>query len=93
MKNSRLKEYLKSFNDGTHFSEEEIENIYVKLINSSNKNISNRQHVKNIRNTQRELKEGLCPRCGGKLISKSGKYGPFFGCENYPKCKFILKKR
>lgn len=29
-----------------------------------------------------------CPQCGGNLLERSGKYGPFFGCTNYPKCKF-----
>lgn len=32
-----------------------------------------------------------CPRCGGNLIEKSGKYGKFFGCSNYPKCNFTKK--
>ena len=38
-----------------------------------------------------ELKNGIdnaCPCCGGKLIYKNGKYGEFFGCSNYPNCKF-----
>ena len=30
-----------------------------------------------------------CPECGGRLIYKKGKYGPFLGCSNYPKCKYI----
>lgn len=25
----------------------------------------------------------ICPKCGGRLIKKSGKYGEFFGCSNY----------
>jgi len=33
----------------------------------------------------------ICPQCGGSLVKRSGKYGPFFGCQNYPKCKFIQK--
>ena len=36
-----------------------------------------------------ELNNGICPRCGEKLIKKVGKYGEFLGCSNYPKCKFI----
>lgn len=32
-----------------------------------------------------------CPKCGGNLIEKSGKYGKFFGCSNYPKCNFTKK--
>jgi DNA helicase-4 len=31
-----------------------------------------------------------CPRCGhGRLIAHEGKYGEFWGCSNYPKCKYI----
>ena len=30
-----------------------------------------------------------CPKCGGDLIYKQGRYGKFIGCSNYPKCKHI----
>lgn len=29
-----------------------------------------------------------CPRCGGTLKLRNGKNGKFFGCSNYPKCRF-----
>lgn len=32
-----------------------------------------------------------CPECGGKLVKRNGKYGEFYGCENYPSCKFTCK--
>jgi DNA topoisomerase-1 len=32
-----------------------------------------------------------CPRCGGSLLEKYGKYGKFFGCSNFPKCRFVKK--
>lgn len=32
--------------------------------------------------------EQICQRCGGKLILRSGKRGKFWGCENFPKCRF-----
>jgi len=32
-----------------------------------------------------------CPQCGGNLIERSGKYGKFYGCSNFPKCKFTKK--
>lgn len=35
--------------------------------------------------------ENKCPQCEGFLVRRIGKYGPFFGCKNYPKCKFIKK--
>ncbi len=29
-----------------------------------------------------------CEKCGGNLIIRNGKYGSFYACENFPKCKF-----
>ncbi|AIJ06319.1 DNA topoisomerase I [Methanocaldococcus bathoardescens] len=39
---------------------------------------------------QVEVKEEnrKCPKCGGDLILKKGIYGAFYGCSNYPKCKY-----
>ena len=87
-----LKWYLKSFNDGTNYSIEEMDYIYNKLLNAAS-DISNKEHIKNLRQTQFELQEGICPRCGGQLVERNGKYGKFIGCSNYPKCTFILKKK
>lgn len=41
--------------------------------------------------TERLLSSGICPECGGNLIERRGKYGTFYGCSNYPKCKFTIK--
>ncbi len=30
-----------------------------------------------------------CEKCGGKMVVKRGRYGPFLACSNYPKCKNI----
>lgn len=30
----------------------------------------------------------VCPRCGGKLVERNGKFGSFMGCSNYPRCRF-----
>lgn len=30
----------------------------------------------------------LCPRCGGELIKRNGRFGPFYGCCNYPRCRY-----
>ena len=29
-----------------------------------------------------------CPKCGGILVPRKGKFGSFLGCSNYPKCTF-----
>jgi DNA topoisomerase-1 len=33
-----------------------------------------------------------CPECGSPLVIRSGKYGKFTACSNYPKCKYIKKE-
>ena len=32
-----------------------------------------------------------CPECGNELVIRSGKYGKFVACSNYPECKYIKK--
>lgn len=33
----------------------------------------------------------ICPKCGGQLSVRSGKFGSFLGCSNYPKCRYTNK--
>ena len=84
-----LRDYLKHYNDGTYYTVEEMDKIYNALLAAGSK-MTHREHVKNINKTQKELKKGICPRCGGKLVERNGNYGKFYGCSNYPNCKFTL---
>ena len=83
-----LKSYLSRFNDGTQYSLSEMDCIYQALIAASRDSISHREHIKNVKITQEEIKSNICPRCKGKLILRNGKYGKFYGCSNYPNCTF-----
>lgn len=39
---------------------------------------------------QPEIVEGrTCPKDGGVLVIRTGRYGKFISCKNYPKCKYI----
>lgn len=42
-------------------------------------------------NTSQLSSLGKCPKCGGNLIERKGKFGKFYGCSNYPKCHFTKK--
>lgn len=46
------------------------------------------KHIENIYKMQEHIQQGICPRCGGKLVLRNGKNGRFYGCSNYPNCKF-----
>ena len=46
------------------------------------------KHIEEIKRSQ----EGtVCPFCGGTLVLRKGKYGEFWGCSAYPRCKFTRK--
>ncbi len=76
----------------------QVEQIYERI---SQANLTGTEagdhHVQFVKETiaQKEdaLRQGLCPRCGGSLILRRGKYGSFYGCSNYPKCKFTYNRR
>lgn len=64
------------------------ENVKQKVaskIYSNNLNI--KQNRKN-QNTEEVLPKINCPQCNGILSERYGKYGKFYGCSNYPVCKF-----
>lgn len=35
--------------------------------------------------------ENACPECGGGLIKRKGRYGEFWGCRNFPACRYTRK--
>ncbi|MBN2699169.1 MAG: topoisomerase DNA-binding C4 zinc finger domain-containing protein [Bacteroidales bacterium] len=44
---------------------------------------------------EREQKEKskICPRYGGDLAVRNGRYGKFMGCSNFPECSYRLSFR
>ena len=67
--------------------------IYEVKLKPSRK--THRRHMIGVRSAQihreRAIKNGCCPRCDGQLTLRQSQFGTFYGCSNYPKCKFILK--
>ena len=53
---------------------------------------TDKEHVKEVKQMQRDIAHNICPRCGGELVLRHGTNGDFYGCSNYPKCKFTKKK-
>jgi hypothetical protein len=54
-----------------------------------------KDHVKALKSVQamnaQKVGNNECPKCGGRLVERNGRYGKFKGCGNFPKCRFILK--
>lgn len=88
-------EFLKSTIE--NFSKENTEfDIYTLKEKILSININDKKqrktHVKSIRQKMRNNedleKNMICPKCGGRLLEKSGKCGKFIGCSNYPRCRY-----
>ncbi len=42
--------------------------------------------------TPAEVADFKCELCGGDMVLRTGRYGSFYACANYPKCKFTKQK-
>lgn len=77
-------------------SDVDVEKITNSLIDSNIRDFVRKDtHIRNVKTAQRiqndKISSGICPNCGGKLVLRKGKYGNFYGCSNYPKCKFTMQ--
>ncbi len=43
--------------------------------------------------SQNHQRVKICPRCGSVMRMRSGRYGEFWGCSGYPKCKYTENSR
>lgn len=71
-------------------------NEVYKIIKNSNilekkKRNEHIKYAKEIKNSKEINNKNTCPKCGGTLVKRNGKYGEFIGCSNYPKCNFTRK--
>ena len=67
----------------TKYIHEEIVSIAERLEKLTNKSeVEKQQHIENLKTK--------CPFCGNELVLRKGKYGCFWGCSTYPKCRGIV---
>ena len=54
--------------------------------------VGDKAHIRNVYAAKQryndKIASGICPQCGGTLVLRNGKYGRFYGCNNYPRCRF-----
>lgn len=76
-----------------NLSFDQIDSIILKITESNiqDKDI-NKKHIQNIYKQMYEKNQKvnslICPKCGGSLVIRNGPYGSFYGCSNYPNCRF-----
>ncbi len=90
-RNYTIVERIRSYKDTIIYDVDGLESV-LNNNNIKNKNIRNR-HNKNIRINIADKDRNKCPRCGGDLVLRTGKYGAFYGCSKYPKCRYIRNNK
>ena len=87
--------YIKCFKEAC-LSQARAREIYNTLLSA---NVTDREarkrHITSVKFLQARRNTAVanrkCPLCGGNLVMREGRYGSFYGCSNYPNCKYILK--
>ena len=62
--------------------------MYYSVKNENQKQEHILKVKQDIANKESLVEKGICPKCGGMLIHRQGKYGEFISCINYPSCRF-----
>ena len=78
------------------FSEEQKQRIYQYIMDHQYSGKEKRQEhvesIKDMKKVQEEMKkQKICPYCKTALVLRKGRYGDFYGCSNFPKCKYTQK--
>lgn len=83
---------IKKYNEEV-ISDRVKEEIFSRIssLNIEDKELK-KEHVAAIHKNKHEkvqnINKDTCPKCGGALLVRKGKYGKFKGCSNYPRCRF-----
>lgn len=87
----RYEEWLRSVNEKYPNVEVIKNNQSYELPSSINQSMKNRQPSKPQQpRIQPKLKSdvSVCPQCGGSLVERTGARGKFYGCNNFPRCRY-----
>lgn len=88
-----LSNFVKNYPSEESISFNTVQEIVSILQKSSIKDKETRKkHIKNVNQTDFErrtkIERLICPRCNAELKLRNGKNGKFYGCSNYPRCRF-----
>lgn len=86
---------IKSYNSAFLTDNDVQQVVNILQQNNVREQVKDSQHVQNVYATKRKIDNviaaGRCPKCGGQLMLRKGRYGSFYGCSNYPQCKFTTQ--
>ena len=67
----------------------ELDKVRIKGMEGYQRHVEETQAY--VQRKKKDIQDGICPYCGGKLVRRNGPFGEFFGCSTYPDCTFMEK--
>lgn len=91
-----VSEAIKDLSTEEVIGKEDIGKI-IEIVENNKSHQTDLTHTREIKKVKKEneekIKDNICPKCGGNLVEKEGKYGKFIRCSNFPKCRFVLSQK
>lgn len=86
---------IHEINQDDYLTKNQMISISEKLLSfNTNGKKEKKAHAKSVKqriqHTESKIKMKICPKCGNDLVLRKGKFGRFYGCSNYPKCKYTV---
>lgn len=92
----QLEDTIECLRGNVVLSENEVQDIVMKISSSIiTGEDAEKIHLYNVQKAKESGLEkefnGICPRCNAPLVLRNGRYGEFYGCSNYPRCRYTAK--
>ena len=88
---SELKKIVRKIwnNNPEIYDQQDMDRIYHDLASLDSSSETKKRHISSL-----STDHPICPECGNPLVLRTAKNGPyagngFYGCSNYPRCKYI----
>ncbi|MCX7845035.1 MAG: type I DNA topoisomerase [Dictyoglomaceae bacterium] len=78
-----MEENLDKVEEGKIMSEDVLKEFYPSFKEELDKAYEETERIPIVERTEK-----ICPKCGNPLLLRENKYGKFYACSNYPKCKY-----
>ena len=82
---AQMEDKLDEIEEGGKDWQKMIAEFYRKFVVELNNAQSDSFHIE----VPQEVSDEVCEKCGANMVVKTGKYGKFLACPNYPNCKNI----
>jgi ssDNA-binding Zn-finger/Zn-ribbon topoisomerase 1 len=89
LQNGEMKECpsCKEIRNADDFQDSSLITGYGRFCKFCKSDVLTRKAERKIKISKKISSDKICPKCGSKMVLRSGRYGKFYGCSKYPYCR------